>query len=247
MTTANRPDLAAAAAVPPPPTPAAPASASIGCLEPIPVRASDGVDRRPSQSCVAGRSVVAAEVDDRSVDGRLEESGARRLIERAAAGDHGAWEQIYRSAYPRLWAYASHHAGRDAADDLVSETMTRAVAGITRFRWTPAGIDPWLFGIARRVTADHHRRAGRRRRWNRRVLAAPAPASPADSAEFADEHVAIRAAFGRLSEADREVLELRVIAGLTPEQTAAVLGKRPGAVRTAQSRALARLRKEMWR
>jgi RNA polymerase sigma-70 factor, ECF subfamily len=39
------------------------------------------------------------------------------------------------------------------------------------------------------------------------------------------------------------VLELRVIAGLTPEQTAVVLGKRPGAVRTAQSRALARLRK----
>ena len=140
----------------------------------------------------------------------------------------------------------SHHAGRDAADDLVSETMTRAVAGITRFRWTPAGIEPWLFGIARRVTVDHHRRAGRRRRWNRRVLAAPAPASPADSAEIADEHVAIRAAFARLSEADREVLELRVIAGLTPEQTAAVLGKRPGAVRTAQSRALARLRKEMW-
>ena len=78
------------------------------------------------------------------------------------------------------------------------------------------------------------------------MLAAPAPASPADSVEIADEHAAIRAAFARLSEADREVLELRVIAGLTPEQTAAVLGKRPGAVRTAQSRALARLRKEMW-
>jgi RNA polymerase sigma-70 factor (ECF subfamily) len=42
--------------------------------------------------------------------------------------------------------------------------------------------------------------------------------------------------------ADRELLELRVMAGLSSEQTAAVLGRTPGAVRTAQSRALARLR-----
>jgi RNA polymerase sigma-70 factor (ECF subfamily) len=124
--------------------------------------------------------------------------------------------------------------------------MMRAVASIHRFRWTPAGIEPWLFGIARRVVADHHRRTGRLRRWSRAV-ASPAPPLPADAAELADEHAAVRVAFSHLSARDRELLELRVIAGLTPDQVAAVLGKQPGAVRVAQSRALARLRQRLQR
>jgi RNA polymerase sigma-70 factor (ECF subfamily) len=187
---------------------------------------------------------VPIDLDDRSAADDPRSAGARRLAERAAAGDHDAWEQIFRSAYPRLWAYASHHVGRNTADDVVSETMTRAVNGISAFRWNASGIDPWLFGIARRVVADHHRRAGRLRRWSRAV-AAPAVALPADVAELADEHASVRAAFNRLSADDREILELRIIAGLSPEQTATLLGKRPGAIRTAQSRALARLRKRL--
>ena len=187
---------------------------------------------------------MTAHVDDRSADDELGASANRDLAERAAAGNHDAWERIYRSIYPRLWAYAAHHVGREAADDVVSETMTRAVAGIAGFRWTADGMSPWLFGIARRVVADHHRRAGRRRRWSRAV-AAPAVALPADVVELAAEHATVRAAFNRLSADDREVLELRVIAGLSPEQAATVLGKRPGTIRTAQSRALARLRKRL--
>ena len=93
-------------------------------------------------------------------------------------------------------AYASQHVGSDAADDVVSETMMRAVTSIDRFRWTPAGIEPWLFGIARRVVADHHRRTGRLRRWSRAV-ASPAPSLPADAVELADEHAAVRAAFSQ--------------------------------------------------
>jgi RNA polymerase sigma-70 factor (ECF subfamily) len=189
---------------------------------------------------------VTVNVDDASADDRLGSADAHQLVQRAAAGDHAAWEHIYRAVYARLRAYAARHVGNDTADDVVSETMLRAVAGIDRFRWTPAGIEPWLFGIARRVVADHHRRTGRRRRWSRAV-ASPAPALPADAAELADEHAAVRAAFNRLPARDRELLELRVVAGLTPEQTAAVLGKRPGAVRVAQSRALARLRQRLQR
>jgi len=55
----------------------------------------------------------------------------------------------------------------------------------------------------------------------------------------------VRAAFSRLSPADREVLELRVVGGLNADDVALALGKRAGAVRMAQSRALARLRDEL--
>jgi RNA polymerase sigma-70 factor (ECF subfamily) len=51
-------------------------------------------------------------------------------------------------------------------------------------------------------------------------------------------------AFGRLSASDQDVLELRVLAGLGAEQVAELTGRQPGAIRTAQSRALARLRVE---
>jgi RNA polymerase sigma-70 factor (ECF subfamily) len=65
---------------------------------------------------------------------------------------------------------------------------------------------------------------------------------PLDHVLGAEEAAALRAAFCRLSDEDREVLELRVVAGLSSDQTAEVLGKRPGAVRMAQARALERLR-----
>jgi RNA polymerase sigma-70 factor (ECF subfamily) len=48
-----------------------------------------------------------------------------------------------------------------------------------------------------------------------------------------------------LTPAEQEVLELRVIAGLSAEQVGEVLGRNSGAVRTAQSRALAHLRELM--
>lgn len=170
------------------------------------------------------------------------EPDARRTVELAAAGDHDAWEQIYRSVYPRLRAYVARQVNADVVDDMVSETMMRAVAGINCYRWEPAGIDPWLFGIARRVVVDHYRKSGRDRR---NALAERSPwsvAEPGDALVHADELTAVRAAFERLPAADRELLEFRVIARLSADEVAAMLGKRPGTIRTAQSRALARLR-----
>ena len=67
-------------------------------------------------------------------------------------------------------------------------------------------------------------------------------ADPLESVVLGEEQDAVRSAFARLSERDRELLELRVVAGLSAEEVASVLDMRPGAVRTAQSRALERLR-----
>jgi RNA polymerase sigma-70 factor (ECF subfamily) len=84
--------------------------------------------------------------------------------------------------------------------------------------------------------------AGRFRRGVPAEDRTPASAPPGEALERAGEHAEVRAAFTRLSAPERQVLELRVIAGLSSEETAAVLGKQAGAVRTAQSRALAHLR-----
>jgi RNA polymerase sigma-70 factor (ECF subfamily) len=163
------------------------------------------------------------------------------MVERAQGGHSDAWEALYRNAYPRLRAYALSHADRTQCEDLVNETLARAVAGVHRFKWEGGGFDAWLFGILRRVCSEHHRRH-RRRQAEQRLQALTDGSEPSDSVELEDEHAEVRKAFELLRPPEREVLELRVIAGLSVEDVALVLGKAAGAVRTAQSRALANLR-----
>lgn len=161
------------------------------------------------------------------------------LVERAKRGEGDAWERLYQRIQPRLLAYASRRLDRETARDAVAETMSRAVASIDRFRWRGASFDAWLFGILRHVVIDAQRAAGRPPALE---AEGTAPVEPLDIVLAGEEAAAVRAAFGRLSPDERELLELRVVARLSAEEAAAVLGKRPGAVRMAQSRALARLR-----
>ena len=163
------------------------------------------------------------------------------VVQRARRGEAEAWETLYRSLYPRLLAYARRQLDDDRAGDAVSEAMTRAVSGIGRFEWKGAGFEAWLFGILRHVIVDRHRRAGRE---SRLAFATPRPVDDeaADRLIELDDARALRAAFAQLSSEDRELLHLRVVSGLSAKETAAVLGKRAGAVRMAQARALERLR-----
>lgn len=186
---------------------------------------------------------AAAVRDDPSGVGAVEaERSERTLAERAAQGDAEAWAAIYRRAYPRLMDYALRRLpGRAAADDAVSETMARAIARIDRFTWQGSGIDAWLYGILRNVVLEAYRGTGR--------AGGELPADmasldddPVDAVLLGEEAACVRRAFLRLASDDREVLELRVVAGLDAQEVGAVVGKRPGAVRTAQSRALTRLR-----
>jgi RNA polymerase sigma-70 factor (ECF subfamily) len=174
----------------------------------------------------------------------------RRLVSAACDGDDAAWEALYRSIYPRLRAFFIRRVGIEHAEDGISETMTRAVASIPRFQWTDAGFDGWVFGIARHVSVDHHRRQERMRRYRHAshfLSAGKADGTvPVDhDLVVGDDQELIRRLFARLSASEQEVLELRVIAGLSAEQVGEVLGQKPGAVRTAQSRALAHLRELM--
>jgi RNA polymerase sigma-70 factor, ECF subfamily len=164
------------------------------------------------------------------------------LVDSARDGDPDAWEVLYRRAYPSLLSFAAARLGRLEAEDAVSETMTRAVRNIAKFRWQGIDFTGWLFGIHRHVVADAQRARGRR---------SPVPVSdrddahPLDDVLRRDEQSNVRVVFNQLNAKDQELLHMRVIAGMSVDEVAAVLGKRPGAVRVAQSRALGRLRRLM--
>jgi RNA polymerase sigma-70 factor (ECF subfamily) len=164
------------------------------------------------------------------------------LVAAARGGDTSAWERLYRRIHPRLRDYVAHRVSRSQIDDVVDETMARAVAGLARFSWPPDRFDAWVFGIARNICADHHRQAARAQRLTPAEDRSATGLEPSEYVELGEEHARVREAFTRLSEAERDLLTLRVIAGLSTEEVAVAVGKRPGAVRTAQSRALTRLR-----
>lgn len=171
----------------------------------------------------------------------------RRLVERARSGDPDAWESLYRRVYPRLFTFARRRlATEEQAEEVVSETMVRAMAKIAAYQPGAAGIDGWLFGIARNIVLETYRAGSRQTATDPHHLTsasgdAPDPVTVVLAHE---ERSRMAEAFARLSTSDQDVLELRVILGLDSEQVAEMTDRRPGAVRTAQSRALQRLRVE---
>ena len=164
------------------------------------------------------------------------------LVAAAREGERQAWETLYRRVYPRLIAYAYRRLQhRDLAAEAVSDTMLRAVAAINTYSGGDAGFDPWLFGICRHVITDLQR-AMYRRLPAKLAQHDVEGAQPFEQLLADEERTLLRAAFARLDPDEQELLELRVVAGLSSTEAAAVLGKQPGAVRMAQLRALSRLR-----
>lgn len=172
-----------------------------------------------------------------------ESTELRSHVDRACQGDVEAWEWLYRRMYPRLFSYARRRLDGDAvADDAVSETMIRALDKIESFSWRGAGFEGWLFGICRNVLLESYRTHARTVAMDEIVDLADPADNPADQFEESLSRAQLLAAFAKLDPDEQEVLHLRVVAELSAEAVGEVLGKRSGAVRMAQSRALSRLR-----
>jgi RNA polymerase sigma-70 factor, ECF subfamily len=156
-----------------------------------------------------------------------DDEAVRAMVGRATRRDPDAWEHLYRRSYTRLFSYARRRLPDEAAaEDAVSETMTRALDNIDGFSWQGAGFDGWLYGIARNVILEA------RRRWRPVDEVADHPTverGPEEEVIARDQAAAMRIAFQRLAPEERELLELRVQGGLSSEEVGARLGKRAGA------------------
>ena len=152
------------------------------------------------------------------------------------------FRRVYAGNFEALLAYASRRVAQpDDAADVVAETFL--VAWRRSAHLPPDDeIRLWLYGVARRVLANHHRGGTRRERLGERLRQRLAAVSTPDPAGEVPQGLAVRAALNRLTDADREILLLTIWEGLQPREVAAVVGATPAAVRTRLSRARARLR-----
>jgi RNA polymerase sigma-70 factor, ECF subfamily len=161
--------------------------------------------------------------------------------------DPQAVTRIYQAFAPSLLRFFVAAVGdRHAAEDLTGTVFAAAIEDLPGFRGEITKLGGWLFRIARHDLYDYRRRVARARTeslddvLDEAALAEDAP-DPQDLAVDRLEGSRVMAALHQLSQDQREVLLLRLAAGLTAPEVAATLGKTTGAVKALQHRGLASL------
>ena len=167
------------------------------------------------------------------------------LVDRAVGGDAEAFgglydlfaDDLYRYFYGRLGSYHD-------SEDLVARTFLRAWRAIGTFRWKGKPFEAWLFTLAKNQLIDFHRerRATLTTLDDARPDGRPGPEALALAEASARE---TRAALARLTEEQRQVLELKFFLDRDNKEIAEIMGKREGTVRALQMRALHALRRHL--
>lgn len=171
--------------------------------------------------------------------------GFDAVLAAAKQGDGRAFEQLYAAFCGPVAGFVRSRGMHDP-DGIVNEAFLGAFTGLATFTGDEAGFEAWLFRIARNKLADELRRRSREPATYDQNIAADLAGGDVEAdalAALGDEWVQRR--LDALTPDQRDVLLLRVVADLPVDQTAEVLGKRPGAIKALQRRALRRLNREL--
>ena len=166
----------------------------------------------------------------------------------AARGrEPAAVTRVYTAYAPALFRFFLAAVGdRPTAEDLTGDVFKSVIEGLPRFRGPVEALGGWLFRIAHHDLSDHRRRQARNlaQPLDGQLDEAALAVGADDPEELALDRVEgdrVLAALRQLSSDQREVLLLRMAAGLTAPEVAATLGKTTGAVKSLQHRGVASL------
>ena len=168
------------------------------------------------------------------------------LVHQAKSGDSEAFAQLYDAYVERVYRYVYFRVSDDqTAEDLASQVFLKAWEGLERFEMKGSPFVAWLYTIAHNLVVDHYR--------TRKDCVALEEVIPLASEEDPlDEQVwvtfdleTMRDALQFLNEEQQQVLTLRFIAELSTGHIAKIMGKREGAIRALQMRALQMMAKYM--
>jgi RNA polymerase sigma-70 factor (ECF subfamily) len=165
------------------------------------------------------------------------------VLAAARAGSAWAFEVLYRDLAGPVTGYLRLH-GAQEPDDLASETFLQVFTGLASFTGDESGLRAWVFTIAHRRLLDDWRRRSRRPQ----LADDPGEAQDPVGGDVEDDVLVrlggdtVEQLCGLLPPDQRAVLLLRILADLTVEQVAAVLGRSAGAIKALQRRGLRALR-----
>ncbi|MEW6567363.1 MAG: sigma-70 family RNA polymerase sigma factor [Chloroflexota bacterium] len=170
---------------------------------------------------------------------RFELKGLRALDPQAIASIHHRY-------FPELYRYARFRLGdNSSAEDVASEAFVRLLEAVADGRGPESSLRGWLIGTAANLINMHFRRAYRRPQEQLSDELISDGPDPAASAEGIEQRHVLRRALRRLTPEQQHVLALRFGGGYSLEETAALMHKRPNAIKALQFRALAALRRGM--
>jgi RNA polymerase sigma-70 factor (ECF subfamily) len=170
------------------------------------------------------------------------------VIAGARRGDPWALDAVYRTYSPQVLGYLRGLRVPDP-EGVTGDVFVSVVRNVANFVGGETEFPRWLFTIAHRRAVDAFRRG------SRQCESAGGPLSLGEDVEARDDvaeqvatHVTLAplvAALDSLTTDQRAVMLLRVIADLSVEETAAILGKNAGAVKTLQRRAISSLQRAL--
>lgn len=164
-------------------------------------------------------------------------------VERAARGDHEAFERLYRGHVGRVYALARRMTGEDVAEDLTQEVFIRAWQKLDTFKGN-ARFGTWLHRLA--VNHILSRRETMARRESRRVRGegildrVTAPLRR-DSAAALD----LDTAMAHLPSGARDVFVLYDVEGYPHDEIAGLMGISVGTSKSQLHRARKLLREHL--
>jgi RNA polymerase sigma-70 factor (ECF subfamily) len=174
------------------------------------------------------------------------------VVAEAVAGNRGALREVLETIRPIVVRYCRARVGTAersglSADDIAQEVCLAAITALPRYKDQGRPFLAFVYGIAAHKVADAHRAAARNRADPTDVLPErfSSEAGPEQLAIDSESAARMSKLLAVLPEKQREILILRVVVGLSAEETAAAVGSTAGAVRVAQHRALARLKEEI--
>jgi len=172
-----------------------------------------------------------------------QEDNLETLMARYQQGDFAAVTALVDRITPLLHRFfLAQHESRPEADDLLQETWLQ----IHKVRHTyRAGepVLPWFYAIARHIRVDHFRRSMRVTAGARKleVMTKTEPTS-----RSAPDHGGnLEALLAPLSRAEREVIEMLKMAGMSIEEVARVTSSSVGSVKQKAHRAYQKLRQRL--
>jgi len=200
-------------------------------------RSTDGREARRSRQTAAPTGTSPA----RRPAADSDSARMMALVERAQAGDADAFGRLYDQYSDTVYRYIYYRVGGKAtAEDLTSETFLRALRRIGTFTWQGRDFGAWLVTIARNLVADHFKSSRFRLEVTTGEMldANEVERSPEDSVLESLSNAALLDAVRRLNPQQQECVTLRFLQGLSVAETARVMGKNEGAIKTLQYRAV---------
>jgi RNA polymerase sigma-70 factor (ECF subfamily) len=166
------------------------------------------------------------------------------LLERAQAFDLDALASIYDKYAPPIYRYIFRYLGDGPlAEDITGEVFARLLDAIERGKGPRDNLSAWLYRVAHNLAVDHLRQ---RSHAEGLPLEEGLMAAPDDPTAVVEKRLAqqrLRAAISHLTPIQQQVIVLKFLEGFSNEEVGKILGKREGAVKSLQHRALASLRR----